>query len=121
MTTRFMMDYTGKMGEFWQKKAYEQVAEVAADVAAGRITIVNGVPYNSLNRILPTDMIEMVSLAGYEIDLEAIKRAESEEIEALRRTMRNHRYNAEEIAEMRSDFGAGTTVVDVLTGRKIHL
>lgn len=119
--TRFMMDYTGLMGEYWKKEADKQVAKVAEDVAAGHITIVNGVPYNSLNRILPTDMIEMVSLAGYEIDLEAIKRAESEEIEALRRTIRNHRYNAEEIAEMRSAFGAGTTVVDVLTGRKIRL
>lgn len=38
-----------------------------------------------------------------------------------RKKNRRRRYSAEEKAEMRANFGKGTTVVDVLTGRRIRL
>lgn len=58
------------------------------------------------------------------VDAETIRRTEEangRDIDELREKMMDREYTDEEMFEMRAAFGPGTTVVNVLTGKKIKL
>ncbi len=69
------------------------------------------------------DFCEKLEYAGYSFSRRATaKKREAEDAESLARYRENHTgMSAEEIAEARAAFGAGTTVVNVLTGEKFIL
>ena len=95
--TRFKMELSGMLGEFWKKQAEQELQKVKSDLDSCRITIDgDGVARNCIGRAL-ADAAERD---------EVLKRYASREI------------GAEEMHEMRSAFGTGATVVDVLTGRR---
>ena len=124
--TRFERELNGSLGAYWQAQAQKELERVANDLATGKITIdENGVAYNCIGRPLMSDMAEKVALVTDRINREATAKAESEEaaksIEAYRANRRQNGYSAEELHEMRAAFGEGTTVVDILTGKKISL
>lgn len=120
--TRFEMELSGMLGEFWQKQAEKELQEVKADLAAGRITIgVDGVARNRTGRALSDDMAEkLVMVAPEEVKffLKPTQRARKAEVEEAVQQYASREVSTEEMHEMRSVFGAGTTVVDVLTGRR---
>ena len=124
--TRFERELNGSLGAYWQAQAQKELERVANDLATGKITIdENGVAYNCIGRPLMSDMAEKVALVTDRINREATAKAESEaaakHIEAYRANRRQNGYTAEELHEMRAAFGEGTTVVDILTGKKINL
>lgn len=69
------------------------------------------------------DMLQLAQEIGLPVDLDASRAARQTEQAAFlaeyRRAQRSP--SAEEVAEMRAAFGEGTTVVDVLSGRRIRL
>lgn len=122
--TRFMKELNGELGAFWKAEAEKELARIKADLEAGKITIdENGVARNCIGRALMDDMLEKLALVTDKADrsaTEAARAAENAEfLEEYRRNRKPH--NAEEIAEMRSAFGAGTKVVDIITGETITL
>ena len=122
--TRFMKELNGDLGAFWKAEAEKELARIKADLEAGKITIdENGVARNCIGRALMDDMLEKLALVSDKADrsaTEAARAAENAEfLEEYRRNRKPH--SAEEIAEMRSAFGAGTKVVDIITGETINL
>ena len=122
--TRFMKELNGDLGAFWKAEAEKELARIKADLETGKITIdENGVARNCIGRALMDDMLEKLALVTDKADrsaTEAARAAENAEFfEEYRRNRKPH--SAEEIAEMRSAFGAGTKVVDIITGETITL
>lgn len=120
--TRFKMELSGVLGEFWKKQAEQELQKVKSDLDSGRITIgADGVARNYIGRALSDDMLEkLMMVASEEVKFylkptQRVRKAET--AEAVQRYA-NRETGAEEMHEMRSAFGAGTTVVDVLMDRK---
>lgn len=124
--TRFELELSGKLGDFWKKDAEKELAKIRKDIEDGYITFdENGVAYNKIGRIVMSDMAEKIAHVTDKIDVVATAEARdaesAREIAEYREAQKNRSYSEEELFEMRSAFGAGTTIVDVLTGKTITL
>lgn len=118
--TRFQMELSGKLGQFWQNEAQKELERVKSDLDSCKITIdADGVARNSIGRALADDMLEKVELVAPEcVNVSATRATYAAERDRVLRRYASREIGAEEKHEMRSAFGAGTTVVDALTGRK---
>lgn len=118
--TRFQMELSGMLGEFWKKQAERELQKVKSDLDSCRITIgVDGVARNCIGRALADDMLEKVELVAPDcVNVSATRATYAAERDEVLKRYASREVGAEEMHEMRSAFGAGTTVVDVLTGRK---
>lgn len=126
MRTRFMAELSGELGDFWKKRAEEELDRVRNDLANGEITIDgNGVARNCIGRVLMDDMVEKVALLTDAIDAKATRAEYDKETDAFlaeyRERMKNYKPSEEELFEMRAAFGPGETVVNVFTGQTYHL
>lgn len=122
--TRFQRELSGELGEFWKKEAEKQLDKVRAELAEGKISIdAEGVARNCIGRVLMDDLLEQLGMVTDKVNVEATRAARETENAAFLAEYRVRRNapSAEELAEMRATFGAGATVVDVLTGEKIAL
>lgn len=122
--TRFEKELSGALGAYWKKEAEKELERVKKDLDEGKITIDEfGVARNCIGRILHNDMLEKVAMVSDKVNVDATRAARDEEtakvIEAYRASYTGP--SEEELFEMRAAFGTGTTVVDVLTGKKIKL
>ena len=124
MKTRFEREISGELGAFWQEYAEKEIAKIREDLANGQITIdQNGVGYNCIGRVLMEDMAEKVAYVDSRLNREANRKAREIEVaKSLAEYRANYKGpSAEELAEMRSAFGTGTKVVNVLTGTEVWL
>ena len=118
---------TGKNTHFWQRHAEEEVAKMVKQYENGEMLIdENGVAtWASNGRAIPEECVEKAVYGGVPVNAEHTREFRDEQTEKslakYRERMKNHKYSDEELFEMRAAFGAGTTVVDVITGRKIQL
>ncbi len=122
--TRFQQELSGQLGEFWQRNAEKELDKVRAELKSGEITIdENGVARNCIGRVLMSDMLEKLACVTDKVNTENTKAARDEEVSReLEEYRRNYKGpSEEELYEMRAAFGAGTEVVDIITGRKIKL
>lgn len=118
--TRFKMELSGKLGEFWKKQAEQELQKVKSDLDSCRITVDgDGVARNCIGHALMDDMLEKVEMVAPDcVNVSATRAAYAAELDEVLKRYASREIGAEEMHEMRSAFGAGTTVVDVLTGRK---
>ena len=118
--TRFQMELSGMLGDFWQKQAERELQKVKSDLDSCRITIgVDGVARNCIGRALADDMLEKVELVAPDcVNVSATRATYAAERDELLKRYASREVGSEEMHEMRSAFGAGTTVVDAMTGRK---
>jgi hypothetical protein len=83
------------------------------------------VRWNSNNSIPFEDMLQNFEDAGWidgQIYVNSVEQRQIEDAEAIAQYRKNRRApSAEDLFEMRAAFGAGATVVDVLTGREYTL
>lgn len=124
--TRFQKELSGELGEFWVKSAQAELESVRKDLEAGEITIdANGVAYNCIDRVVAPHILERLTYVTDRVNVEATKKASDAEAHqaavAYRAAMANHVPSDEEMYEMRAAFGAGATIIDVLTGQTICL
>ena len=79
--------------------------------------------WNSNGRYLMDDFCEKLEYAGYAFSREATAaKRDAQNAESLAEYRRNDKgFSREELAEARAAFGEGTTVVNVLTGKKTKL
>ena len=124
MKTRFQRELSGDLGAFWQRQAEAELERVKADLDSGEITIDEaGVAWNCIGRALMDDLLEKLLLVTDKADSAATQAAREAEVQADLESYRAARKapSAEELAEMRAAFGAGTKVVDIITGEEILL
>lgn len=122
--TRFEREISGALGQYWKESAEKELNELRRELASGQITIdENGVARNCIGRVLMDDLLEKLTYVTDKASVEATHAAhEAEVARDLEEYRRNRKpATAEEIAEMRTAFGSGTKVVDVLTGETITL
>ena len=91
-----------------------------SDLDSCKITIdADGVARNSIGRALADDMLEKVELVAPDcVNVSATRATYAAEVGEALKGYASRQPNDEEMHEMRSAFGTGTTVVDVLSGRR---
>lgn len=127
--TRLERELSGQHGEYWRKDALKRIAKMEQDVLDGKVFFgADGVVrWKSNDRVIPSDYREVLAHTAYRdlFDEEASVQADREDtrkiLEEYRKNMENHTYSDEEMFEMRSAFGEGTEVVNVITGRVVRL
>ena len=121
--TRFVREWNGELGAFWQKNAHEEAARLLAQRDNIEVEEDGAAKWKSNGNYLPADVVEKLIFAGadfFSTEATAAKR-EAQTAEFLGNYRRNHRTTAEERMEMEAAFGKGTTVVNIITGEKIKL
>ena len=123
--TRFEQELSGNLGAFWKKNAEAEIAKMQERADNDEIrTNMNGAAFWSSNgNYLPADCAEKLSYTDFPFSLEETAKAREAQTAAF---LDNYRKtytgpSAEERAEMQAEFGRGTTVVDIITGKKIRL
>ena len=122
--TRFEREISGSLGAFWKKNAEEEVRKAVAKADSDAAVEADGaIKWNSNGRYLMDDFCEKLEYAGYAFSREATaKKREAQNAESLAEYRRNDKgLTGEALAEARAAFGEGTTVVNVLTGKKTLL
>lgn len=122
--TRFEREFSGNLGEFWKKNAEEEVRKVVIKADTDATVEEDGaVRWKSNGSYLMDDFCEKLEYAGYPFSRKATaKKRERQNVEGLAEYRNgNSALSGEMLAEARSAFGKGTTVADVLTGRKTQL
>jgi hypothetical protein len=109
---------------YWEKSAKAEVEKAVKEADEKAIVEEDGaIRWIASGNYLPDDFCEKLEYAGYAFSREATRQAKevqsSEAIEAYRRQARQ--ITTEEIEEMRSAFGRGTVVVDIITGQRIAI
>ena len=125
--TRFERELSGALGAYWKSSAEKEIRKMEERQMNGEIFFgADGVVrWTSNNRVMPKDCREILSHTAYR-DLfieEASRAAEDAETAAFLESYRKNYTgpSEEEKAEMRAAFGTGSTVVDIITGKRIRL
>lgn len=124
--TRFQMEISGKLGDWWKKNAEKEVSEAIEHATNDAFVEEDGaILWKSSYNYLPDDYCEKLEYGGYNFSREAtkIKREiqSNKFIEEYRESMKNHVYTEEELGEMENAFGKGSCVVNIFTGEKIYI
>ena len=121
--TRFYKEINGLLGEYWKKSAEKEVAEAVKMADANATVTKDGaISWKTNGRYLMDDLCEKLEYAGYNFSRKATAEKRKEQVARdLEVYKADVRWTEENIAEMRSTFGEGTTVVDLFTGRRIRL
>ena len=122
--TRFQQEITGELGQWWKNHAEKEVERAVREANELAIVDSNGaIRWKSNGSYLMDDFCEMLEYAGYQFSRKATTKARNIQV---KKCLKDYRMNyngpsVEELAEMRSAFGAGETVVDIITGDVITL
>lgn len=125
----FANEWNGLLGDFWYKNAREEVERLYNQKDEMIIEEDGAVHWKSNGNYLPDDCMEKLEYAPYDLrskisrEATKIKRdiQTKKFLEEYRKEMENHVYTEEELGEMRNAFGAGATVVNVFTGKRIRV
>ena len=122
--TRFQQEITGELGQWWKNHAEKEVERAVRKANELAIVDSNGaIRWKSNGSYLMDDFCEMLEYVGYQFSRKATTKARNIQV---KKCLKDYRMNyngpsVEELAEMRSAFGAGETVVDIITGDVITL
>ena len=122
--TRFEREISGSLGAFWKKNAEEEVRKAVAQADTQATVEADGaIKWNSNGRYLMDDFCEKLEYAGYPFSREATaEKRDAQNAEFLAEYRKSDRgLSGEALAEARAAFGEGTTVVNVLTGKRTRL
>ena len=122
--TRFEREISGSLGAFWKKNAEEEVRKAVAQADEKATVETDGaIRWKGNGRYLMDDFCEKLEYTGYPFSREATaKKRDAQNEESLAEYRRSDRgLSGEALAEARAAFGEGTTVVNVLTGKKTML
>lgn len=119
--SRLLEEFKGNHGTFFQQKATKDV-EKYMDTYLDDNNIVR---WKCNNSIPPKELLELWNYTGKMFDylktLETDERETKKFFEGYRKAQKNRGYSNEELQEMRSVFGKGQKIIDVITGYEIIL
>lgn len=122
--TRFEQEITGALGEWWKSHAEKEVQRSVQEADELATVDENGaIKWNSNGHYLMDDFCERLEYAGYNFSRETTAKARDLQNNAfIAEYRRNYQEpTEEELFEMRAAFSEDATVVNILTGREIHL
>ena len=123
--TRFEQELSGALGTFWKTNAEKEIAKMQEKANNDEIgTDENGAAFwRSNGNYIPADCAEKLSHTDFLFSLEETAKAREAQTAAFFEDYRkNYTGPSEEtLAEMRAELGKGTTVVDLISGKKIRL
>ncbi|MBR2256621.1 MAG: hypothetical protein IJ899_04620 [Blautia sp.] len=123
--TRFERELSGEFGALAKKRAEREIETFQEMVEKGEILIDEdgAARWKSNGRYLPSDCVEKLKHTDFAFNAETTNRKREEETAAaLERYRKTHNKTSdEEWAEMRSVFGKGTSVINILTGEVTRL
>lgn len=122
--TRFEMEISGRLGEFWKKRAAEEVAEAVKKADEDATIEADGaIRWNSNGNYIPDDFCEKLEYAGFNFSREATRaKREVQTSKFIEQYIaKQTEPTAEDMNEMRAAFGEGATVVNLLSGRRYAL
>lgn len=122
--TRFKQEISGKLGEYWQKHAREEVEKCLSQKDEMTIEEDGAAKWKSSGNYIPEDIVEKLIYGGadwFSPEATAVKRKKQDE-EFIKKYRENPPVMTEErLFEMKAAFGEGATVVDIITGERYHL
>lgn len=121
--TRFEKEWSGALGEFWERNAHEEVRKLLDRKDDIEVDEDGAAKWKTSGNYLPSDVIEKLIYGGADwFSPEATEeKRNAQTAEALENYRRNYRVTEEERAEMRAAFGKDETIVDIITGERISL
>ena len=124
--TRFEQELSGSLGEYWKKSAQAEIEKMSQKALDGEIFFgADGVcRWKTNGRVLSGECRMKLAHSPYRelFDEEASREAEEAETAVAMASYRaSHRTTEAECREMRAAFGAGTTVVDIISGERTTL
>lgn len=122
--TRFMLEISGYLGEVRERNARREVAEACKSFKEDATVSPEGiVRWKSNNSIPPEEMLEKMCYGGCKFDFDACEELRKDEERNWLNDYCNSRtpVSDEELFEMQSAFGKGTTVVDVISNEHINI
>lgn len=125
----FKNQWDGLLGDFWYKESRKEVERLYNERDNMIIEEDGAVRWISSGNYLPDDCMEKLEYAPYDlrskISREATKIKRDKQLhefaEEYRKQKENYVYSEEELFEMRSAFGPGAVVMDLITGKKIRV
>ena len=119
--TRFEMELTGRLGDFWKKNAEQEITKMQNRANNEIGTDANGGAYWKNNgRYIPEDCAEILSYTDFEFNMEETTRArEAQTAEFLASYRKNHKTSDEERMEARAAFGNDAIIINIITGERI--
>lgn len=124
--TRFDRELRGEFGDYWKKQAIQYLHKIEEEVFKGEITIdSDGVARNCIGRVVVDEVANaldyIIQDGSFRLD-KTVEAREVEDAQFIKNYIAQDRGPSdEEIIEMKAAFGEGTTVIDVLTGKRIQL
>ena len=122
--TRFEREIRGILGDAWKKRAEREIETFQEMVENGEIYLDEdgAARWKNNNRCLPSDCVEKLTYTSFDFDPEMTnQKREEENEEFLADYRKNHRTTSEDWSEMRSVFGEGTPVINIITGEVTKL
>ena len=119
---RLAADYLGQ-DTFWKNDAQKTLTRTIGNYYVKD----NALLWNSNDRLVPTDIVELLHAANIITDdqltkaLEQYKIISAKDFAELRQQMSKRQHSQEELSEMRAAFGKGTVVVNAITGQRVKL
>ena len=117
-----MTDYITALGN--PTNPYHREAKTLVEKLKHEATITNGViRWNSNGSVPPVECVALAVHVRLPIDLAECTRVRDEETREFfnEYRKRNRGFSSEERMEMRAEFGEGTTVINVITGRRVKV
>lgn len=116
----------GRHFDWLERDTKQELEKRQNEINEGSVYFVDGVAYwKSNNRTVPNDIVVQFLMITDAIDIDKHETAHdievTESIREYKEQMKNYVPSEEELYEMRSAFGDGTEVVDVITGKVIKL
>ncbi len=126
MKSRFEYEINGEMGNFWKRRAEENVRNAIIEATdKAEVDEDGAIKWKSNGKYLFDDFCEMLEYGGFEFSRQATKEkreAQTKEfLDEYKSYRSNHEYSDEEMYEMRAAFGEDAEIVDVFTGESIDL
>jgi len=117
--SRFQQELSGQLGDFWKDRAEKELEYLKKQLEDNQITIDdNGVARNKIGRAVMSDLLEKLVCITDKVNVEATQAARDAELdESIAKYKANYKGpSEEEMVEMRAAFGAGSRIVNILTG-----
>lgn len=124
--TRFQREVSGELGAYWQRHAIEESENAVVKAKADAVVEEDGaIRWISNGKYIPDDFCEKLEYQGFDFSREATRIAREKQTDKFLEEYRTHCKTAAEseelVNEMRAAFGAGTTVINVITGKRVTL